>query len=458
MPRLSDLGNVLVGCRVVTRDRWEEASDGAGGDLARTLDALVGAPPYWWDNTPPTPPGLTEYQRWAIETRFAENQLADLPHDLTLNRFLLLDRLGRGGQGEVYRGRQLNPPRFVAIKTLIRDTESARQRFEQEARTMMRVRHPAVARFHLYERVRDASGRPTDVYLIAMEFVDGIDLARLVRRDGPTPWRFAAKWAADVLGGLAEIHRHGFVHRDVKPENIIVSPPPGPGVGPAESAAKLLDFGAVRRTGGEEAAERVFIGTREYAAPEQWSGTAFPATDLYALGGSLYFLLTGRYPYVRDRRDAVALREAHLREPIPDLTRRNPDVPPALDELYRRMMAKDPDMRGTAAGLAEEFRAVLGLTTTTPTAPVRPGPATASARPLRSTRPGPVASERGWAYRSVVDPVLALLERVLIQGHHRPPPGREPAVGDRLAALFRRPATLFTLAVLIALVLFLLFR
>src|SRR5205085_1194578 len=161
-------------------------------------------------------------------------------------------KLGEGGQGAVFRARQLNPARFVAVKTLTRDTERARQRFEQEARTLLRVRHPAVARFHLYERVRDEAGAPTDEYLIAMEFVDG-------------------------TGGGA-----------------------------------------------------VFVGTREYGAPEQWAGVAVPASDVYALGGTLFHVLTGRPPYRAEGRDPAALRLAHTSDPVPDVREDNPDVPVEL--------------------------------------------------------------------------------------------------------------------------------
>ena len=270
MPRLSELGAVLVGCRLVGRGRWDEAVRAGAGDPARAVAALAEEPPEWWDGTPPAPPGLTDYQRDAIEARLATGELPQLRTDLALNQFLLLDKLGQGGQGAVFRARQLNPPRFVAVKTLTRATDRSRQRFEQEAKTLLRVRHPAVARFHLYERVRDAAGEPTDEYLIAMEFVAGTNLGRLVRSAGPVPWPFAAHWAADLLDGLAEIHRHGFVHRDVKPENVMaVGPLPGPDVRPEDTAVRLLDFGAVQAVGVIDGADGgpVFVGTREYAPP-----------------------------------------------------------------------------------------------------------------------------------------------------------------------------------------------
>jgi serine/threonine protein kinase len=452
MPRLSELGAILVGCRAVARHRWEEAVRAGAGDPARVVAALAEDPPDWWDGTPPAPPGLTDYQRGAIATRLAAGELPRLRRDLALNQFLLLDKLGEGGQGAVYRARQLNPSRFVAVKTLTRDTERGRVRFEQEARTLIRIRHPAVARFHLYERVRDEAGRPTDEYLIAMEFVDGTDLGRLLRAAGRVPWPFAARWAADLLGGLAEIHRHGFVHRDVKPENVMaVGPPPGPGARPEATAARLLDFGAVKAVGaaGEDGFEggRLFVGTREYAPPEQWAGEAVPASDLYALGGTLFHVLTGRPPYRVQRRDPVAFRAAHVNEPVPDVGAASADVPAELGRLLRRMMAKSPAARGTAAELADEFRRLAPAPNGTP-----PRSATVPApSPRPSVRPVSGREPRNPVVRAV-EPALALLERLFIPGHRRAPPGEKPAVHERLVALLRRPPVL---VVLVALIVFL---
>ncbi|HEV3383396.1 MAG TPA: serine/threonine-protein kinase, partial [Gemmata sp.] len=247
MPRLSELADILIKCRVISKKQWDEAAHAGSNDLTRILEHLAKQTPSWWDG-PPGPPGLTEYQRDIIQSRFEDNELKLLRRDLALNQFLLLDRLGQGGQGEVYRSRQLNPPRFAAVKILIRDTESRRKRFEQEARAMIRIQHPSVARFYLYERIRDAGGDPTDEYLIAMEFVKGTDLQQLVRKIGPIPWPYTVHWVCNVLSGLEVIHQNGFIHRDVKPENVmIIGPHPGPGVSWDETAAKLLDFGAANR-------------------------------------------------------------------------------------------------------------------------------------------------------------------------------------------------------------------
>ncbi len=435
----------------------ERAARAARGDPAVALDALSADTPEWFTPTgadTDTPPGLTEYQRGVIES-WLENDDAPLARQLALNHFLLLDKLGEGGQGEVYRGRQLNPPRFVAVKTLRRDTESGRARFEQEARAMMKVQHPGVARFHLYERVRDDDGKPTDEYLIAMEFVDGTDLHRLVRWSGPVPWQFGVKWALDILGGLAAIHASGFIHRDVKPANVIVvGPPPEPGTPPGATAAKLLDFGAVglvetRRPA--DADRRIFVGTREYAPPEQWEERVVPASDLYALGGTLFYALTGRQPYEVEDRDAIAFMKAHARAPVPDASEHNPDVPEELSRLLQQMMAKRFYDRGSATELIAEFEKLLPSDGTPPASAAR------SARKPRKPRPSEPAAARPAPTpepepQGVVGSLLGVVERVFLPDRLRPSPGHEPPAGERVAALLRRPAVLLALVVLAVLI------
>jgi serine/threonine protein kinase len=459
MAALTDLAGVLVECRVVSRTQVQEAALAGGKDLPTILNALTREPPHWWDGKGTAPPGLTPYQREMIELRFEADELPALRRDLALNHFLLLDKLGQGGQGEVYRARQLNPARFAAVKTLVRDTEIRRRRFEQEARTMMKIQHPAVARFYLYERVRDAAGQPTDEYLIAMEFVNGTDLNRLVRRLGPIPWQFAVHWTVELLGGLAAVHRHGVIHRDVKPENVmVVGPAPGPDVPVDATCAKLLDFGAVKQVVGDAEdgirSERVFVGTAEYAPPEQWTGGLVAASDVYALGGTLYFALTGKYPYQKPRRDSMAYMNSHMKDPILDIREVKPDVPAEVNRVFQRMMAKTPEGRGAAAELIDEFRRLLPKSKPKPApkpkpAAARPKPAPSAAPPARQKEAREVVP-RHPVYQAF-DPVLLVLERIFIPGHLRPPRGEEPALHERLASLLRRPLMLLVLLVLLGL-------
>ena len=465
MSRLQALTDIVVGSRIVTRDRWNQAVREGGGNLDRILASLAESPPDWWDGNGSPPPGLTDYQRNIIRARVTDGEIELLGRDLALNQFLLLDKLGEGGQGEVFRAWQLNPPRFAAVKTIVQRTEVRRARFEQEARTMIQIRHPAIARFYLYERVRDTSGEPTDEYLIAMELVNGTDLFQLVRRSGTVRWPIAAKWIADLLGGLAAIHKHGFIHRDVKPENVMaVGAIPGPHTRPEQTSAKLLDFGAVRQTDSadqEPGAGRTFIGTVEYAPPEQWTGKVVEASDIYPLGGALYFVLTGRSPYQLEKRDSFKYRDAHRNDPIPDLRDRNPDVPPELNQLFRQMMAKDPADRGSAEDLMVEFQKLIGLEpkpTTTPRIPTstqraqpvaraQPAEGNLTVRPPATRLVEHDAGPKG-VFR-IVDGVLAIFESLFIPGYRRPAPGEEAGVVERVAALLRRPPVFLILAIVI---------
>ncbi len=462
MRTLTDLANVLIGCRVVTRARWERAARIGRGDPTMTLDALTNDPPAWFTpsaaDTSDIPHGLTDYQRDAIDL-WLNGDDTPLERQLAINQFILLEKLGAGGQGDVYRSRQLNPPRFVAVKTLRRDTESDRARFELEARAMMKVQHPGIARFYLYERVRDAANKPTDEYLIAMEFADGTDLHRLIRWSGPVPWSFAVKWAIDLLGGLAIIHQNGFIHRDVKPANVIaLGPPPEPGTAPGATAAKLLDFGAVRKVeqrGPTDANRRIFVGTREYAPPEQWEERIYPASDLYALGGTLFYAITGRPPFEIEGRDAIAFMKAHMRAPIPDASEHNLEVPKELSRLLQRMLAKRPDARGSADELLAEFRQLLPsdgsvpMTIAQPVQTVKPSQPASPPLPYRSARTAEVES-RGKLDRAL-DSVLSGLERVFLPDRLRASPGHEPPINERLVALLRRPFVLFLLLAMVVL-------
>jgi serine/threonine protein kinase len=469
MAELAELGSILVGARVISRSQWEKAAaqlGPAGGGvngLLAILVALAAEPPHWWDGKTPAPPGLTDYQQAIIRSRFVDDELHLLRRDLALNQFLILSKLGQGGQGEVYRSRQLNPPRYAAIKTLVRDTEVRRRRFEQEARAMLKIQHPAVARFFLYERIRDSNGDPTDEYLIAMEFVSGNPLHRFVHRNGPVPWKFAVHWSISLLGGLSVIHKSGFVHGDVKPENVmVIGPTPGPGLSIESTGAKLLDFGAAKRLDGADddagAVKRTFVGTPEYAPPEQWSGRIVPESDLYALGGTLFFMLTGRFPYHKDKRDPMAYRASHTSDPVPDVRKFNADVPAELGDVIARMMAKAVEDRGSAEQLSAALRRLLPKESAAPESSrmAIKKPAPLATRITDSASEPLVPDERHPIYLRA-DGFLAFLERWFIPGHVRMPPGEEGPIPERIAGLLRRPLVLGLAFVMTAVFLYMFF-
>ncbi len=456
MPTLADLGQILISQRIVSAQRWQRLAQANPGNLPAILDALTAEPPEWWTKeTSPQPPGLTDYQRQAI-AEWYETGRGSLARRLALNQFILLEQLGQGGQGTVYKARQLSPNRFVAVKTLRQDSEARRVRFEQEAKALMRIQHPAVARFYLYERLRESGGKPTDEYLIAMEYVEGIDLARLLLQESRIPWPVVVRWAVQLLDGFAIIHRTGLIHRDVKPGNIMVSGfVSHPGEAPKPGHAKLLDFGAVqpaREVVVKTGTKRIFMGTREYAAPEQWREETVPESDLYALGATLFEALTGRPPYVVEGREVMGFLKAHTHAPVPHVSDYNSDVPDEVERLIRQMLCKDPADRGSAAELAWSFRQLLpaherAMVVERATTVATPRPAPRS-RSDRFTHPEQRSAEKPFVDR-ISHPFFTILERLFLPAALRPVPGHEPSATQRLTTLFRQPPFLVVIGLLV---------
>jgi serine/threonine protein kinase len=207
----------------------------------------------------------------------------------------------------------------------------------------------------------------------------------------------------------------------------------------------------------------VFVGTREFAPPEQWGEQVVPASDLYALGATLFQALTGRPPYEVPGRDANEFRRAHTRAPIPEAHAINPSVPPPLSRLIARLLAKQPADRGTPAELIEQFRALLPPEDRADTRTIAPPP-----RPIRPTQPAPTPppkqpaeheappeSEEHDPLHGVVNAVFGFFERIYLPPHLRPAAGHEPPLRERIAVLLRRPLVLITIAVLVGVLVFL---
>jgi len=246
-----------------------------------------------------------------------------------------------------------------------------------------------------------------------------------------------------------------------------MGPSPGPQVKVDGTAAKLLDFGAARKLDGENdeinRPRKTFVGTPEYAPPEQWTGGEVPASDLYSLGGTLFYMLTGRFPYEKEQREPFAYRDSHTNDPVLEVREYNAQVPPELSAVLKRMMAKDPLERGTGEELIAALKAILPREAATPPPPTRarskPAPrASKSGASIPAAQKSPVKSrdeenERNPVYR-LTDSFLARLERAFIPGHYRPPPGSEAPLPERLASLIRRPLVLVLSLLLLALFLY----
>ena len=294
---------------------------------------------------------LTEYQcRSLFDGKWAS---------LTIGHYQLLDRLGEGGVSEVFRAWDSLKGRDVALKVLRRDLASHQEgvrQFQRELQVVTRLSHPNVIKTFDAHQV-------DDVHCFAMEFVDGIDLHRYVSTHGPLPVDQACDFARQTAQGLQHCHQMGLVHRDVKPANLFLINPPlgnrgpsGPTVRRADPIIKILDWGLARMLPkpGEEmklsddqasAEKGLLIGTADYVAPEQALDPSLVDTraDIYSLGCTLYFLLTGRPPF-----EGPALMQKlmqHQQTEPPCLRDLRPDVPEELEAVLQRMLAKRPEDR-----------------------------------------------------------------------------------------------------------------
>jgi tetratricopeptide (TPR) repeat protein len=264
-------------------------------------------------------------------------------------RWIVEDQIGRGGMGVVFRARDPQTGERGALKRLAPTAASdldLRARFERESRAAQAIQHPNVVRLLDWG---EHQGGPCLVF----EFVDGGSLADRIHREGPLPWREAVGVAADVARGLHAIHTAGLIHRDVKPENVLLS----------KDAAKVADLGLVKRAPGLEQSRRLtqsgeVIGTPHYLAPEQiLERTVTTQTDLYGLGGTLYFALTG-IPIFDG--NVLNILKSHLEQAPPPPSRLRSGIPDALERLVLRLLEKEPTKRGaSAAAVGRELEALV---------------------------------------------------------------------------------------------------
>src|SRR6184192_1832404 len=257
-------------------------------------------------------------------------------------RYRILRKLGTGGMANVYLAEDEVLGRRVAIK-ILNDRHAGDdqfvERFRREAKNAAGLSHPNIV--SIYDR-----GEAEGTYYIAMEYLDGRSLKELIVSRGPAPVNIAIDYARQILAAIRFAHRHGIVHRDIKPHNVLVD---------AEGRVKVTDFGIARAGASQMTEAGSIVGTAQYLSPEQAKGAPVDQTsDLYSVGVVLYEMLTGRVPYTGDAPVEIAMK--HLTA-VPDpLSKLRPDVPHDLDAIVMRALAKDPDQR---YGSAEEMDADL---------------------------------------------------------------------------------------------------
>lgn len=301
--------------------------------------------------------------------------------DLTIGRYVVLERLGEGGSGQVYKARDRTMKRIVALKLIRPELLSEPEvlgRFYREIRVISQLTHPNI--IHAFDAGPLGAG-----HCLIMEYIPGINLDQLVKQSGPLPVAQVGDYLVQAAGALQCIHEKGLVHRDIKPSNLLATQAAG---GPPLGLLKLLDLGLARlrrvRNVGDNTSiitpVGAVIGTPNYLAPEQAIDfhSADIRADIYSLGCTVYFLLTGQPPFPGGSAAEKVAKHLYV-DPQPAEQLR-PDLPPSLGMVLRRMMAKRPEDRfPTPAEL------VPALAAAGPGAATTPG----SQQPLADTRASP---------------------------------------------------------------------
>jgi serine/threonine protein kinase len=320
----ASLDQFLAELRLLQRGRFRElvsrlSTEKGPPDVARVAHELVRARV------------LTPYQAAALYQGKGKG--------LFVGPYVVLDRIGRGGMGMVFKAVHREHQSVVALKVLPpsypRRKRAAVKRFRDEAESLARLRHPNIVR--CLEHVKEVDG----VYYLVMEYVEGRDLKCLVEKMGAFPVAQAIECLLQTAKGLQSAHTLQIIHRDIKPANLMLD---------RTNTLRILDFGLARvispdpwlHDDGDGATSWVIQGTIPYMAPEQAddSSKADARSDIYSLGCTLHFLLTGRPPY--SGRTWAEMFMAHRHAPIPSLKAARPSVPDYLDDLFIRMLAKDP--------------------------------------------------------------------------------------------------------------------
>jgi serine/threonine protein kinase len=378
---------------LVSADQWARVCRELPADATdeQFLAALANLPAAWDESG--CEPTLTPWQLKQLRSGLAHHGLERTVSQLHVKSYVLRSILGRGGMGVVYQAWDTQRQRLVALKRVRQTTPDLLRRFHREARLLAKFDHANIARFLAVER----TGKHV---LLIMEYVPGVTLQEQVNQSTTgLPWPQAVRWARATLAALEHAHSRRVVHRDIKPANLMLTPD-----AKGKLSIKLLDMGLAKcidptdESAGALTRDGQALGTLEYMPPEQWKdgSNVTPAADLYALGGTLYFALTGQAPFVRS--NTLQYMNAHLYAAVPSVRALRLDVPIALDALIQRMLAKDPAKRGTARELRNQLSRLLSNpaeATALPTAkPARLAKDTAALRAAQISTAGPTRRQQ----------------------------------------------------------------
>ena len=262
-------------------------------------------------------------------------------HEIVGGRYELLSLIGQGSMSRVYQARDRVLGRIVAVKLLREEYGSDQNfvaRFYREAHAVALLSSPNLVDIYDY-------GQHAGTYFIAMQYIEGTDLKSMLRHDGPLPYAQVVGIVNQVLEALAVAHSHNIIHRDVKPQNILVRA--------SDGLVKLTDFGVAHaRDGVNITTSGTAVGTAFYMAPEQAKGgPVSPATDLYAVGIVLFELLSGQLPFFGT--NPLQIMYQHLHDRPPTFASTGMNVPPQLEQVVQRALAKDPAQRYGSAALMQ---------------------------------------------------------------------------------------------------------
>jgi beta-lactam-binding protein with PASTA domain/tRNA A-37 threonylcarbamoyl transferase component Bud32 len=250
-------------------------------------------------------------------------------------RYRVTERIGSGGMADVYKAVDETLGRTVAVKVLhqrFSDDPEFVQRFRHEASAAANLSHPGIVNIYDY-------GVENSTYYIVMELVRGTDLKRVVKERGALDPMKVADYGAQACSALTVAHGYGIIHRDIKPQNIVLTP---------DGVVKVMDFGIARAIDSDATQTGSVLGTAQYVSPEQAQGRKLgPESDLYSLGVVLYELSTGQLPFDGDTPVSVALKHVND-QPVPPRSI-NPAIPPALEAVILKAMEKDPTRRYRSA-------------------------------------------------------------------------------------------------------------